>query len=155
MLGNQILGSCWGVWSWLEAVPLVGPLRVEQCSTAQGWGGCIQQDKKAMLEAAFLPPCLQMLLSWSWKEPGSRKPFLQWQPAASCSKQPAPKPLPTAAARALPAPLPAQLLLLAISPSCSSDLCANPHASSSQQNPAKPGRYLLIWVVFNVGASLD
>lgn len=149
------MGSCWGVWSWLEAVPVVGPFGVEQCSTVQGWVGCIQQDKKVMLEAAFLPPCLQIVLSWSWKELGSRKPFLHWQRAASSSKHPAPKPLPTAAARALPALLPAQLLLLAISPSCFSDLYANPHTNSSQQNPAKPGRYLLIWVVFNLGDSLD
>lgn len=28
MLGNQILGSYWDVWSWLEAVPLVGPLEL-------------------------------------------------------------------------------------------------------------------------------
>lgn len=105
-----------------------------------------------MLEAAFCHPVYKSYY------PGAGR---NWQQetipslAASCSKHPAPKPLPTAAARALPALLPAQLLLLAISPSCFSDLYANPHTNSSQQNPAKPGRYLLIWVVFNVGASLD
>lgn len=154
MLGNQILGSWWIVCSWLEAAPLAGPFGAEQCSTVQGWVG-FSGIRKRCWKQLFLPPCLQILLSWSWKEPGSRKPFLHWQPAASSSKQPAPKASPhsccqgttstapstAAASRHLPFLLP-------------SSLCKSSH-NGSQQNPAKPGRYLSIWVVFNVGASLD
>lgn len=107
-----------------------------------------------MLEADFATPFTNSVIL-ELEGAGQQETIPSWQPAASSSKQPVPKPLPTAAARALPALLPAQLLLLAISPSCFSDLYANPRTKSSQQNPAKPGRYLLIWVVFNVGAFSD
>lgn len=117
-----------------------------------GLGG-IQQDKKAMLEAAFFATLFTNPVILELEGTGQQETIPSL--AASSSKHPAPKPLPTAAARALPALLPAQLLILAISPSCFSDLYANPHTNGSQQNPAKPGRYLSIWVVFNVGASLD
>lgn len=144
MLGNQILGSWWIVCSWLEAAPLAGPFGVEQCSTVQGWVG-FSGIKKRCWKQLFLPPCLQILLSWSWKEPGSRKPFLHWQPAASSSKQPAPKASPHSCCQGTTSTAPSTAAAsrhLPISPSCFPDLYANPHTTAaSKTQPSLAGTF--------------